>query len=67
MKKIKTLRSAAKRLKKTASGHFKHKRSNLRHILTKKASKRRRHLRHKSLISKADLSTVLCYLPYSIN
>ncbi|VEH67223.1 50S ribosomal protein L35 [Rodentibacter pneumotropicus] len=36
MPKIKTVRGAAKRFKKTASGGFKRKQSHLRHILTKK-------------------------------
>ena len=48
MPKIKTVRGAAKRFKKTASGGFKRKQSHLRHILTKKTTKRKRHLRHKS-------------------
>ena len=54
MPKIKTVRGAAKRFKKTASGGFKRKQSHLRHILTKKTTKRKRHLRHKSMVAKAD-------------
>ena len=42
MPKLKTNRGAAKRFKKTASGGFKRKQSHLRHILTKKSSKRKR-------------------------
>ncbi|MFI4846835.1 MAG: 50S ribosomal protein L35 [Candidatus Makana argininalis] len=64
MKKIKTLKSAAKRFKKTSSGKFKHKRSNLRHILTKKTTKRKRHLRKKYLISKKDIKSIIKCLPY---
>ncbi|MFI4847334.1 MAG: 50S ribosomal protein L35 [Candidatus Makana argininalis] len=64
MKKIKTLKSAAKRFKKTSSGKFKHKRSNLRHILTKKSTKRKRHLRMKSILSKKDTKSILKCLPY---
>ncbi len=41
MPKIKTVRGAAKRFKKTGKGGFKHKHANLRHILTKKATKRK--------------------------
>jgi large subunit ribosomal protein L35 len=44
--KIKTHKSAYKRFKKTKNGNFKHKQSFLRHILTKKTSKRKRQLRH---------------------
>ena len=44
MPKMKTNKGAAKRFKKTASGSFKRKQSHLRHILTKKSSKRKRQL-----------------------
>ncbi|MBU2393854.1 MAG: 50S ribosomal protein L35, partial [Gammaproteobacteria bacterium] len=40
MPKMKTNKGAAKRFKKTGSGGFKRKQSHLRHILTKKSSKR---------------------------
>lgn len=45
MPKGKTKRGLAKRVKVTASGRIKHKQQGLRHILTKKNSKRKRHLR----------------------
>ena len=53
MPKIKTVRGAAKRFKKTGGGGFKRKHANLRHILTKKSTKRKRHLRPKGLVSKS--------------
>ena len=62
MPKIKTVRGAAKRFKKTGKGGFKH---NLRHILTKKATKRKRHLRPKAMVSKGDLGLVIACLPYA--
>ncbi|XOD70057.1 MAG: 50S ribosomal protein L35 [Sodalis sp. (in: enterobacteria)] len=65
MPKIKTVRSAAKRFKKTASGGFKHKHANLRHILTKKSTKRKRYLRSKSMLSKGDIGLVSRCLPYA--
>ena len=65
MPKIKTVRGAAKRFKKTASGGFKRKQSHLRHILTKKTTKRKRHLRHKSMVAKSDLVLVVACLPYA--
>lgn len=65
MPKIKTVRGAAKRFKKTASGGFKHKRANLRHILTKKSTKRKRHLRAKSMVSKGDHGLVSACVPYA--
>lgn len=65
MPKIKTVRGAAKRFKKTGSSGFKRKHANLRHILTKKATKRKRHLRQKDLVSKSDLALVIVCLPYA--
>jgi large subunit ribosomal protein L35 len=51
MPKMKSNSGAAKRFRKTASGRFKSKQSHLRHILTKKSSKRKRHLRGKKTSS----------------
>ncbi|HYG06890.1 MAG TPA: 50S ribosomal protein L35, partial [Stenotrophomonas sp.] len=45
MPKIKTNRAAAKRFRKTASGKYKAGHANRSHILTKKATKRKRNLR----------------------
>ena len=65
MPKIKTVRGAAKRFKKTANGGFKRKHAYLRHILTKKATKRKRNLRPKGMVSKGDLGLVVACLPYA--
>ncbi len=54
MPKMKTNRGAAKSFKVTGSGKIKRKNSLKRHILTKKTTKRKRHLRHSSLVSDAD-------------
>lgn len=54
MPKMKTNRAAAKRFRKTASGRIKRKRGYLRHILTKKTSKRKRQLRKSGYVHKAD-------------
>lgn len=64
MPKLKTNRGAAKRFKKTASGGFKCKQSHLRHILTKKSTKRKRHLRADAMIAEADVKAVKQMLPY---
>ncbi|WP_395480027.1 50S ribosomal protein L35 [Candidatus Curculioniphilus buchneri] len=64
MPKIKTVRSAEKRFKKTASNGLKHKHANLRHLLTKKSTKRKRHLRSKIMLSKGDQHLVVRCLPY---
>ncbi len=58
MPKMKTNRSAAKRFKKTGSGKFKRHRAYKSHILTKKKTKRKRRLRHPTLVSKADETRV---------
>jgi large subunit ribosomal protein L35 len=64
MPKIKSNRGAAKRFRKTASGRFKCKQSHLRHILTKKSSKRKRHLRGKKLVHTSDTALIQRMLPY---
>lgn len=54
MPKMKTNRSAAKRFKETARGKYKYFRSGKSHILTKKSRKRKRRLRHPTLVSRSD-------------
>ncbi|MBO7163302.1 MAG: 50S ribosomal protein L35 [Treponema sp.] len=58
MPKMKTKRAAAKRFSLTGSGKVKYKKMNLRHILTKKAAKRKRHLRDSGILSEADSAKV---------
>ena len=65
MPKIKTLRAAAKRFKKTGSGKFKRHKAYHAHILTKKTAKRKRHLREEALVSSADAKNVERMLPYA--
>ena len=65
MPKMKTNRGAAKRFKRTASGAFKRSQSHRRHILTKKSTKRKRHLRAPIMIAKADVAMVKRLLPYA--
>ena len=65
MPKLKTKRAAAKRFKKTASGGYKRARSHLRHILTKKSSKRKRHLRGTTMVHDTDVNRLRQMLPHS--
>ena len=65
MPKLKTNRGAAKRFKRTASGKFKRSQSHLNHILTKKTTKRKRHLRSGLLVDSTDNAAVKQLLPYS--
>jgi large subunit ribosomal protein L35 len=54
MPKMKTNRSAAKRFTRTGRGKFKRRRAFKSHILTKKKTKRKRRLRHPTLVSKSE-------------
>ncbi len=64
MPKIKTHRGAAKRIRVTGSGKFKMTKSNRRHILTSKSSKRKRHLRHPEMVAKSNDNNLKKLLPY---
>ena len=64
MPKIKTNRAAAKRFKRTSDGRFKRNQSHRRHILTKKSTKRKRHLRAHETVAAADSPGVARMLPY---
>lgn len=64
MPKIKTNRGAAKRFSPTASGSFKRNASHRRHILTKKSTKRKRHLRFAHLLAKSDVRAARRMMPY---
>lgn len=64
MPKIKTNRGAEKRFARTAKGRFKHKPSHLRHILTKKSTKRKRNLRKRDIVEASDTPVLRRLLPY---
>ncbi len=64
MPKLKTNRGAAKRFSRTGKGKFKRAQSHRRHILTKKTTKRKRHLRADAHIAEADVKAVQKLLPY---
>jgi large subunit ribosomal protein L35 len=64
MPKLKTNRSAAKRFKKTGTGKIVRGKPLKRHILTKKSSKRKRHLGKDTLVHKSDMKRVSRMLPY---
>ncbi len=63
MPKIKTNRGAAKRFKQRANGRFKRAQSHRRHILTKKSTKRKRHLRAMDVVTDADTPAVRRMIP----
>ena len=65
MPKMKSVSGAAKRFKRTSAGGYKRKQSHLRHILTKKSSKRKRQLGAKVEVHENDVQLVRRMLPYS--
>lgn len=65
MPKMKTNRGAAKRFRRTGKGGFKRAQSHLNHILTKKSSKRKRHLGSIQQVDESDVKSVRRMLPYS--
>lgn len=65
MPKLKSNRGAAKRFRRTGSGDFKCNHSHRRHILTKKSTKRKRHLRGPNRVHPSDVASVVQMLPYS--
>lgn len=54
MPKLKTKGAAKKRLRLTGSGKVKRAQAGHSHILTKKSSKRKRHLRSMTLVAAVD-------------
>jgi len=54
MPKMKSRRSAWKRIKVTASGKLKRRKAYRSHILTSKSSKRKRHLRKAGLVHNTE-------------
>jgi large subunit ribosomal protein L35 len=64
MPKMKTKSGAAKRFKVTGTGKVKRSRANRRHILTSKSPKKKRHLRHGVIVSKANERAVKRLIPY---
>jgi large subunit ribosomal protein L35 len=58
MPKMKTNSSAKKRFKVTGSGKIKRKHAFKSHILTKKATKRKRNLTKSTLVDKADMPSI---------
>jgi large subunit ribosomal protein L35 len=65
MPKMKSNRGAAKRFRANGGDGFKRGQAYRRHILTKKATKRKRHLRSPAQIAASDVRAVREMLPYS--
>jgi len=65
MPKVKSKKSAAKRFKIRASGGIKRSQAYMRHILTKKSTKTKRHLRRTSAVHSTNTAAIRSMLPYS--
>jgi large subunit ribosomal protein L35 len=65
MPKMKTKRAAAKRFTIRSSGSIKRGQAFKRHLLTKKSTKSKRHLRGPVAIHAADEASVRRMLPYA--
>ena len=66
MPKMKTRKSAAKRLKKTGTGKLRHNRAGGRHIQQKKNAKRRRRLRKDAAVKSTEMRRLKACLPYGL-
>ena len=64
MPKIKTHRGAAKRFGVTKNGQVKRAKAFRSHILNKKSTKRKRHLRKGGYLSAANEATIKSMMPY---
>jgi len=65
MPKMKTKRSAAKRFKTRSGGSIKRSQAFKRHILTKKSTKNKRHLRGSVAVHETNVGHVKQMLPFA--
>jgi large subunit ribosomal protein L35 len=65
MPKMKTKRSAHKRFRAQGSGGIKRSNAFLRHILTKKTTKRKRNMRGMQQVDATNMRAVRAMMPYA--
>ena len=65
MPKMKTRKAAAKRYRDTGTGKIRFKKQGLRHILTKKTTKRKRNLRATGILADMEAKKAKQMLPYA--
>lgn len=65
MPKMKTKSGAAKRFRVRGSGSVKRSHAFLRHILTKKSTKRKRNLRGMETVNESNMGHVRAMMPYA--
>ena len=66
MPKLKTRKAAAKRLKQTGTGKFRHHRAGARHLMSGKSSTRKRRLGKSAEVRKTEMRRVQAALPYGL-
>jgi large subunit ribosomal protein L35 len=64
MPKMKTKRGAAKRFSVTGSGKVRRRKAYLRHILTSKTKKQKRHLRKAAIVDGTNAKSIRRLVPY---
>ena len=64
MPKMKTLKTASKRFKRTASGKFKRFHAFATHLMTGKSSNKKRKLRKGVMVHKSDATRLVRLMPY---
>ncbi len=67
MPKLKTNKSAAKRLKRTGSGKLMRNKQGRRHLLTSKPQKRKRHMRKQAPVAPGMTKRMNVLVPYLDN
>lgn len=65
MPKMKTKKSASKRFSVRGSGSIKRGQAFKRHILTKKTTKNKRHLRGSTTVHASDVASVRAMMPFA--
>ena len=66
MPKLKTRKCAAKRLKMTGTGKYRHNKAVARHLMSTKNAKRRRRLSQDGSVSSAERRRIKAALPYGL-
>ena len=66
MPKLKTRKCAAKRLKQTGTGAFRHHKAGARHLKSSKNAQRKRRLRQDAAVSPAEKRRIQVALPYGL-
>ena len=66
MPKLKTRKCAAKRLKETGTGKFRHHKAGGRHLKSAKNAKHRRRLRQDGAVKSTEMRRIKAALPYGL-